>query len=83
MAWSMQPAGLCLRKEELPGMGVPALGPLCRAMQHLLHGGRCASESSVRHSCFKNQALSILKCFLLSLSFILLMEDIFHFKNAQ
>lgn len=33
MAWIGQPAGFCLNKEELPGMGVPAIGPLCRAVQ--------------------------------------------------
>lgn len=33
MAWVGQPAGFCLNKEELPGMGVPAVGPLCRAVQ--------------------------------------------------
>lgn len=39
MAWSRWPAGVRLSKEELPGMGVPAVGPLCRAVQQLLHGG--------------------------------------------
>lgn len=73
MAWSRQPAGGCLPKEVVSGVGVPAAWHLCKRPQHLLRGG---GRSSGVFMCYiiasRTKHQSVLKFFLIPVEGILI-----------